>query len=282
MNEESKISVFGSSGFIGSRFCELNSDTLRISRSSTSPESDNILYLISTVDNYNVFSDPHLDIQTNLVHLMKVLEDCKNRKNLVFNFVSSWFVYGKTNDLPAKEESFCNPTGFYSITKRTAEQLIISYCETFGIKYRILRLCNVYGSGDSKTSRKKNAMQHLVTEVVNDRDVNLYNGGQNIRDFMHVDDVCRAIKLSIEKSSHGETINIGSGIPQSILDVITYAKEKTNSKSVINFIDPPDFHKIVQIENMYLDTSKLRALGFQQEISIYQGIDMIIKNEKRL
>ena len=69
-----------------------------------------------------------------------------------FFYATIHFVYGQTQ-MPATEESICNPTGFYSITKRAAEQLIISYCETYGIKYRILRLCNVYGIGDTKFSK---------------------------------------------------------------------------------------------------------------------------------
>ena len=138
------------------------------------PKSKDVLYFISTVDNYNIFSDPFLDVETNLNVLIKTLEACREYSNeTTFNFISSWFVYGKTDSLPASEDSYCNPKGFYSITKRAAEQLIISYCETYNIKYRILRLCNVCGETDLKVSKKKNALQHLINEVINDRDVNL-------------------------------------------------------------------------------------------------------------
>lgn len=276
------ISVFGATGFVGSRFCQLNKDTIIvIDRDSINPQSNEILYLISTVDNYNVFDKPFIDVETNLIHLIKVLENCKNNKQTIFNFVSSWFVYGKTNDLPAREDSVCNPTGFYSITKYAAEKLISSYCETFGLKYRILRLCNVYGTGDYKASKKKNAMQFLVNEVIEGRDVNLYNNGQNIRDFMHIDDVCNAISLAIKESNHNDITNIGSGQPQKILDIVNYVKQKVNSQSEFNFIETPHFHKIVQIEDMYLDNSKLKSLGFVQRISMNQGLDMLINGKKR-
>ena len=275
------ISVFGATGFVGSRFCQLNKDTIAIDRDSINPQSKEILYLISTVDNYNVFDKPLIDVETNLIHLIKVLENCKNNKQTIFNFVSSWFVYGKTNDLPAREDSVCNPTGFYSITKYAAEKLISSYCETFGLKYRILRLCNVYGTGDYKASKKKNAMQFLVNEVIEGRDVNLYNNGQNIRDFMHIDDVCNALSLAIKESNCNDIINIGSGRPQKILDIVNYVKQKVNSQSEFNFIETPHFHKIVQIEDMYLDNSKLKSLGFVQRISMNQGLDMLINGKKR-
>ena len=91
-------------------------------RNNVIPTSPNVLYMRSTTDNYNVFSDLFVDIDTNLTHLMRVLNSYTDneplRSNSIFNFVSSWFVYGKTDDLPAKETSICNPKGFYSITKK--------------------------------------------------------------------------------------------------------------------------------------------------------------------
>lgn len=270
------ISVFGGTGFIGSRFLELYEEESRaIPRSVYKPDTKNVLYFISTTSNYNVFDNVHLDIDTNLSVLMKVLENCKE-KNLVFNFVSSWFVYGKTKDLPATEDSHCNPKGFYSITKRCAEQLIESYCQTFGIKYRILRLANVYGEGDDSVSKKKNALQFLINEVVSGRDINLYDGGKNIRDFIYVDDVCRAIYMCITRADYNDIINIGSGQPHQFLDLMQYCLKRAKSKSKIISVMPTEFHNIVQVKNMYLDTTKLRKLGFEQSVTMYDGLDKII------
>lgn len=271
-------SVYGGTGFIGSRYCEMYKDKVTvIPRDSTEPTSEDVLYLISTVDNYNIFKDPHIDIETNLTHLIKVLESCRNKEGLVFNFVSSWFVYGKTNDLPANECTHCDPRGFYSITKRAAEMLLVSYCETYKIDYRILRLANVYGVGDKKVSKKKNAMQHIVNEIISGNNVNLYNGGENVRDFMHVDDVCRAVNLVTRESEKNTVINIGTGVPTKIIDVATYVKEKVGSKSEFIDVSPPEFHKVVQVENMYLDVAKLSSLGFLPMVTLETGLDQLIK-----
>jgi nucleoside-diphosphate-sugar epimerase len=155
-----KISVFGSSGFLGSKFCHMYSeDVVSILREQRSPETKDVLYFISTTDNYNIHSDIHLDVNTNLNVFLQFLDALKNKykpEESIINFVSSWFVYGKNQDLPFKEDSYCNPSGFYSITKRCAEQLLICFCETFGYKYRILRLANVIGEGDRGVSKKKN------------------------------------------------------------------------------------------------------------------------------
>lgn len=277
-----QISIYGSTGFIGSNYCDsFPKGHIKISRNSREPESSNILYFISTIHNYNVFDNPNLDINTNLNLLIDTLEAARKKyeNNFVFNFISSWFVYGDTQ-LPAKEDSVCNPNGFYSITKRAAEQLLISYCQTYKINYRILRLCNCYGSGDRKASIKRNAFSHLASEVVRGNTIKLYNEGKDIRDFMHVEDVCNAINLIISKSNLNEIYNVGSGKPYNFIDTMSYVRQKCSSSSTFEFIDPPEFHKIVQVKDMYLDVSKLNNLGFEPKISIWQGLDRIIKNTK--
>jgi|TARA_R110000751_G_scaffold23569_6_gene65099 nucleoside-diphosphate-sugar epimerase len=277
-----KVSIYGGTGFIGSNYVNKFEDECTIiPREERAPRSSNVLYFISTVHNYNIFDKPLLDIETNLITLIETLEKCKSREDIVFNFVSSWFVYGKTQDLPAREDSHCNPTGFYSITKRAAEQMLVSYCETFNLKYRILRLGNVYGTGDVKASKQKNALQHLISEVVAGRDINLYDGGRNIRDFLHVEDACEAINLAIKKLPTNEVTNIGSGEPQDLISIMEHVRNKVNSRSRFNFVKPPEFHKIVQIKDMYLETSKLKSAGFKQKIGTYKGVDMLVDNLRR-
>jgi nucleoside-diphosphate-sugar epimerase len=260
------ISVFGSTGFIGGNFVKMFPDKVTIiPREHRIPKSKNILYFISTVDNYNVFDDITLDVETNLKVLCEVLKYCKD-SDIVFNFISSWFVYGETN-LPAKEEELCSPMGFYSITKKAAEDLLISFCKTFNVKYRILRLCNVLGNGDGKVSPRKNALTYLISSLKKDEDVFLYDGGTPIRDIMHVYDVCDAINLVCQSGNLNEVYNIGSGHPTRIGDIIDEAKKYLGSRSKINYKDAPEFHKIVQAKDFWMDNSKLLHLGFKQKIS---------------
>lgn len=270
-----KISVFGGSGFIGSRFCQIHSnDVVVLDRNDYQAKTNNILYLISTTDNYNSLDNLHIDIDTNLTVLMNVLERLPKNTDVVFNFVSSWFVYGKNYEMPFREDySRCSPTGFYSITKYCAEQLLVSFCQTHGIKYRIFRLANVLGIGDNRISKKKNALQYLVREIVRGNDVHLYYGGEVLRDYIGVDDVATAMKLCMDKAPQNEIINIGSGRPHKFLDMINSAIEYSQSKSKIVHIDPTPFHDIVQVRHSYLDTSKLSSYGFKQE----KSIDTIIK-----
>lgn len=274
-----KLSIFGGTGFIGGRYCEMYpSEITKIDRDNLHPKTNEILYFISTIDNYNIHKDLHLDVDTNLGLLMSLFENLdKNNPDLVINFVSSWFVYGKSNVMPFHEEkSICNPTGFYSITKRCAEQLLISFCETYNIKYRIFRLANVLGEGDKKFSRKKNALQFLIKQAVKGEELLLYKGGNAIRDYIYVDDVCRAINHCIQKDSYNEIINIGNGKPHILKDIINLTLQKSNSTSKVTNINPPHFHKVVQVEHSYLDISKLKSLGFRSKFNIDIIINKLI------
>jgi nucleoside-diphosphate-sugar epimerase len=153
-----KLSIFGGTGFVGSKFVERRGGNI-IPREANTPLTNDVVYFISTTHNYNVFTDVHLDINTNLNKLMDVLPNVKG----TFNFISSWFVYGNGYDAQTKaatETSPCNPKGFYSITKKAAEDLIVSYCEVNNINYRIIRLCNVIG-GDQSAGAKKLSLIHI-------------------------------------------------------------------------------------------------------------------------
>ena len=272
---ERLINVLGGNGFVGSRYRELTENVvINAKYDYTVKDNSEVVYFISTVDNYNVHTNPYLDIETNLTTLVKTLESCKD-KNVTFNFISSWFVYGDV-ELPAKEDSYCNPKGFYSITKRTAEQLLISYCETFGIKYRIIRLANVLGKSDYKVSKKKNALQYMINQVVNNEDINLYDGGTMYRDYIHVDDVVQAINLIIELGNTSEIYNVGNGVQVRIRNALEYVKEKTNSTSNFGAIETVDFHKIVQTKNMVLDISKIKSLGYIPKYNINEILDTLI------
>lgn len=276
---ERVINVFGGGGFVGGRYCEMTPNLIINSREDYQIKNDDVLYFISTIDNYNVHTDPFIDIDTNLTTLINVLNTYPKdeKKNLTFNFISSWFVYGSV-ELPAHEDSLCNPKGFYSITKRAAEQLLISYCETFGLKYRILRLSNILGPQDKKVSKKKNALQFMLNQVKNNETITLYDGGNIFRDYLYVDDAIDAINLILEKGKVNHIYNIGSGKASFLDSIIREAIKKTGSSSKVENIETADFHKIVQTKNMVLDVSRLYNLGFQPKYNMDSMLDVLLSN----
>lgn len=277
------LTIFGGKGFVGGQYVESYYDqALGNIRNINEREdhtvySSDILYFISTVDNYNVFDKPFLDIETNLSTLIAVLENWRRYQEItgetgIFNFISSWFVYGNQDDPHGVPESAaCNPKGFYSITKRCAEQLLISYCETYGLKYRILRLGNVLGLNDHKVSMRKNALQHLVNEISQNGNIKIYDHGEFHRDYIHVEDCVRAIELTMLNGAENEIYNIGNGKSWTFIEIIMYAIKELKSSSEIEYIAPKDFHKKIQVSSFYMNTDKLRTLGYTP---VYSGVDL--------
>lgn len=260
---ESKLTIFGGSGFIGSNYVKAYYDAAIGNIASVNARDDkevysrDVLYFISTVHNYNVITAPHLDIDTNLSLLIDVLENWRKRpdsKYGVFNFLSSWFIYGAQNRT-VSEDSYCDPKGFYSITKRCAEQLLISYCNIYGLKYRILRLANVIGEGDAKVSAHKNALQYVANRLSNNEEVHIDGDGKFHRDYIHVEDCVRAIQLILDKGKSNEIYNIGNGATWPFGQIVQYMKERMKSSSEVVLLN-------VSVSSFYMNTGKLRALGY--------------------
>ena len=270
-----KVSVFGSTGFIGSNFANANSELVdRVDRDKPNPKFDQILYAIGTTDNYNVFENPKLDIETNLIKLIDDLELIRKKfGTFTINYLSSWFVYGDSTPLPFTTQNNCNPKGFYSISKFAAEKFLISYCQTHKINYRILRLSNIYGIGDNGISAKKNALQFLVGKIKDNEPIDLYEGGEFVRDYLDVRDATKAIEIIINKGKLDSIYNVGSGKPTRFIDLMNKAKKAFKSSSEFNNIPTPEFHKLVQVRDSYLEISDLLALGFLPK---YDIIDEII------
>lgn len=287
-NKDKKIwSVFGAEGFVGSEFCKQFSDeVIRIDKLSIEPQTPYILFLRSTTDNYNVHDSPTLDIETNLLHFMDVLDSCHKKygNKFEFNLISSWFVYGGgiyNPKEPLTESALCNPKGFYSITARCREQLLISYCETFGIKYSILRLANVLGSKDKKVSKKKNALQYIIDRLIHNEDVGLYNGGKFYRDYIDVRDCAKAIKLVLESDRKHLIYNISNGQSYLFRDLVEFSSSYSQSKSNIWDMEKPDFHATVQVDDVFLSNERLKELGYKPEFTIWQTLQTIINDYKR-
>lgn len=285
MGDSHPISVYGGFGFVLGEFCKQNKgNVIRIEKHEVEPQSPNILYGISTTDNYNIFDSPTLDIETNLIHFMEVLDSCREKygNKVSFTLISTWFVYGQSGLVTMTEESYCNPTGFYSITARTREQLLISYCTAFGIPYKILRLANVLGAKDTKVSKKKNALQYLIQRIVMDEPIELYDNGEFYRHYIDVRDCAVAIKYAMASDLPYNIYNISNDKSYKFRDLINMAIDYSGSKSTIwDKLDIPEFHRIVQTKSISLSNSRLLETGYTPRYAIEDTIRDIIDDYKR-
>ena len=224
-----KISVVGSTSYIGGKFLDtFPNETCRVPSRSLDIPTNNLLFLRSTVDNYNIWDNPKLDPSICIMHLIDTLEACKAKfsNNFTVNLVSSWFIYGKQDELPVKETAICNPLGWYATAKYSSEIFLRSYCITYDIPYRILRLSNIYGGYDSGANKKKNALHHLAKQIYNNINIDLYYGGNFIRDYLHINDCCTAIKTIIDNGCWNTIYNVGSGNGIVFLQAMDALKEQ--------------------------------------------------------
>lgn len=270
----SGISLFGGSGFLGVAYKNFSRNIVDVvDRDHPEPKYSNIVYAIGTTDNYNIFEDPFLDVNSNIIKLISDLELLRIKfKSFSINYLSSWFVYGDAKDPPFLESQRCEPKGFYSVSKYAAELFLRSYCETYGIQYKILRLANVFGPGDNKVSKKKNALQYLINEIKLGHDVNLYEGGNFFRDYIDVRDVVRAIDIIVTDLPNRSIINVGTGEPYRFIDLIEKARINFKSSSNLISIPTPEFHRKVQVRDAFLDVTLLTKLGFKPKYKIIDEI----------
>ena len=154
----------------------------------------------------------------------------------------------------------------------------MSYCETFNMKFRILRLSNVIGVGDKKISRKRNALQYMIQQVALGNKVDYLYREDSYRDYIDVRDCARAIKLVLDRGAMNEIYNIGNGIPRSINNAVFVANSMAGERSEIELMEPPDFHKKVQVKDMWLDTTKLKSLGYKPDYTFLDTIQNLLEH----
>lgn len=261
------LSIYGGTGLIGEYYHGLFRGKV-IERNVLSPASKRVLYFISTTDNFNIYEDPTLDVTTNLLELTKRLDACKKAGVTEFNFISSWYVYGKDN-IFCHEDAHCHPNGFYPITKYAAERLVIEFCETFNIQWRILRLGNVYGTRDIiAPSKKRNALHWFLHSLKQNKDIVVFD--KTFRDYLHVFDVCRAIRSIVMRGEPNKIYNVASGHQEELLPLVSFAKEYLNSTSdIATCVAPPHYR---QSSTNLLTVERLQKLGFSPMIGIQEGI----------
>lgn len=239
---------------------------------------DVIYHCASTSHNYNIFTDPFLDVETNITATIHLLELCKAmKKKPQIIYLSTFYVYGNTYDFlqkPLNEKSPVNPLGSYPTSKYSAEKFIELYGRLFSIPYVICRLTNVYGPEEKFDNPQKGALNYLIMEALKGSDIPLYNGGHFFRDYIYIDDVISAL-LTVEDKSN-EIYVVGSGKSIEFRSIIARAIKLAKSTSKIVDIKPPTYHTYVGTNNFASDVRRIRTLGWKARTSITVGLSKVI------
>ncbi|MGH7593635.1 MAG: NAD-dependent epimerase/dehydratase family protein [Gemmatimonadales bacterium] len=233
--------------------------------------TDLVIHCASTVDNYNILTDPYLDVQTNCLGTIALLEACKAHQPR-FLFISTYGVYGNLRQLPANETSRCDPIGPYTATKLCAEEFCRIYSRLYDFQLNICRLTNVYGPGDRYDNTKKGAFHYLIWRAMTGEPINIYRGGDFIRDYVYIDDVVDATITVVTQAPAGELYLVGSGDAVRFGDLIDIVHRETGWRSIVGSMAPPRFHDIVGIVDFSADISKMRSLGWAPRIGYEEGI----------
>ncbi|MCK5415985.1 dTDP-glucose 4,6-dehydratase [Candidatus Parcubacteria bacterium] len=212
-------------------------------------------------------------VRTNVEGTRNLLEAAKNNGNVRFHHISTDEVFGhlSLNDLAFTEKTAYDPRSPYSASKASSDHLVRAYYYTYKLPITISNCSNNYGPYQFP----EKLIPLFVTNLIEGKKVPIYGNGQNIRDWIHVNDHNEGVDAVIHKGRIGETYCLGGGneltnmqITMTILDEMGFGEEK------IEYIKDRPGHDF----RYAIDYSKAKnELGWKPKISFEQGIQNTIK-----
>ena len=225
--------------------------------------------------------DPGVFLRTNILGTQVLMDACRVFGIRRFHQVGTDEVYGDlpldrpdlffTEDLPLQASS---P---YSASKASADLLTMAYHRTYGLPVTISRCSNNYGPYQFP----EKLIPLMIANALADKPLPVYGTGENVRDWLYVEDHCRAIDMILENGKVGEVYNIGGHNERSNLDVVkTILKQLGKPESLITFVGDRKGHDL----RYAIDPSKIHGeLGWLPETKfddgIRQTIDWYLNNE---
>ena len=210
--------------------------------------------------------DPDLTFKVNIEATKNIIAACtKHKKKLIF--ASSREVYGTQTELPVKIDAELNPENPYAASKIAGESLIKSYAKAYNLDYNIVRMSNVYGLGDVERVIPK-----FIDTLENNKDIELY-GSKKIIDFIYIDDVVNAFVKLKDKSEL--TLNLGSGVKTTLVELANLIKELTNSNSNINILS----ERQGEVAKFQADISETKSkLDWEPKTTLRDGLTQMINS----
>ena len=206
--------------------------------------------------------DNSLDYTIDNVMGTHTLLDCvKNiNKDILFLHFSTDEVYGESvNQTDIKTEtSLLLPTNPYAASKAAAEMYVNSYKKSYNLKTIILRCNNVFG----KNQYPEKVIPKFLKQFKNNEKITIHGKGETIRDFIHIDDVCRAIITVLKKGEINEIYNISGEIKISIIDLAKLIIGKDDIDKHIKYVNDRPFND----KRYEINSDKLKQLGWKVEV----------------
>ncbi|MCR5332173.1 MAG: dTDP-glucose 4,6-dehydratase [Lachnospiraceae bacterium] len=219
--------------------------------------------------------DPQIFVRTNIIGTQNLLEAARKFDVARFHQVGTDEVYGDlpldrpdlffTEDLPLK------PSSPYSASKAGADFLVLAYHRTFGVNVSISRCSNNYGPYQFP----EKMIPLMIANALADKPLPVYGEGINVRDWLYVDDHCRAIDMIIRNGADGCVYNVGGHNEMRNIDIVKLIlKELDKPESLITFVTDRKGHDM----RYAIDSSKITGeLGWKPETMFKDGIRSTIR-----
>ena len=219
--------------------------------------------------------DPGIFLQTNIMGTAVLMDACRKFGITRYHQVSTDEVYG---DLPLDraelsftETSPLRPSSPYSSSKASADLLALSYKRTYGLPVTISRCGNNYGPYQFP----EKLIPLMICNALQDKALPIYGSGENVRDWIYVDDHCKAIDIIIHKGRVGEIYNVGASCEMPNIDIVKLiCKELGKPESLITHVTDRKGHDM----RYAIDPTKIyNELGWLPETKFADGIKKTIK-----
>ncbi len=209
-------------------------------------------------------------VSTNVMGTLTMLEAARAAGVGRFVYISTDEVYGEARGAPMAETDAFRPRGPYSASKAGADLLGYAYHVTYGLPVVVHRATNNYGP----YQYPEKLVPLFVYRALRDEPLPVYGDGQQVRDWLHVSDNCRAIELLIDRGVPGEAYNVPGGNERPNLDVINLILDELGkSPDLICHVEDRPGHDV----RYSLDASKIAAFGWRPEVEWEQGLRATIR-----
>jgi dTDP-glucose 4,6-dehydratase len=205
-------------------------------------------------------------LKTDVIGTFVLLEAARQAPNLKrFVQISTDEVYGSVPEGSSAETDELRPRNPYSASKAGADRLAYSFWATYGVPVIVTRASNNYGQNQFP----EKVIPLFITNLIDGLSVPLYGDGQNVRDWLHVEDHCRGVDLLLTKSEPGQVYNIGGGNEVKNVDLTHRLLELVGRPTSLiqRVADRPGHDRRYSV-----DTTKLRALGWAPIHDFAEGL----------
>lgn len=218
---------------------------------------------------------PEVFLQTNIIGTSVLLDACRIYGIQRYHQVSTDEVYGdlplNRPDLFFTEETPIHTSSPYSSSKAGADLLVLAYYRTHGLPVTISRCSNNYGP----YQYPEKLIPRMIINALHDKPLPVYGDGLNVRDWLYVEDHCRAIDLILREGCIGEVYNVGGHNEMANIDIVKLiCKELGKPESLITYVTDRKGHD----RRYAIDPSKIhRELGWLPETKFTDGIKKTIQ-----